>query len=605
MNTSINTSIDLERRTFVLEVDKRRGDDESGFVAASLSSELPVDRGGNDEVLVHTDDAVDLRRAKDGLPLLFNHDASEPIGIVERVRVVERRLVGRLRFGKSGRARDVEQDVRDGILKNVSIGYQIHRAEPSEDSVFRVTRWEPYEASVVGVPADHSVGIGRAFSTTKGKTKMSEQTHIENRSSQNSGDGESLPRSSNTDIGEIVALGRVHNCMDQAQQAISEGTSLNRFRNIVLDRIRDSHPAEPMDNSWDMGGSRESRHFANYSITKVINAMIDKDWGSAGYEREVSQELAKRTGRQPQGILVPHEALVTRDITVAGAPGLVGTDHLAGDFIDRLRQETMVLQLGARVLSGLQGNVSIPRRTGSVTTAWVAEGAAAAESDSTFDAVTMAPSTISANTTYSRKMLLQSSPAIEGLVRDDLREEIAIALDKAALAGSGAGAEPEGILNASGIGAIEIATNGGAIAWANVVDLAKEVALDNAHAGNLAYVTNHAVAAKMRQTPRQSSGVEGNFMLPAEVTDQLAGYRLGVTNNVPSTLTKGTGTNLSAMILGNWRDLLIGLWSTVDIIVDPYTESTTGNVRVTAMQDADIALRHAESFAVVDDIDTA
>ena len=263
------------------------------------------------------------------------------------------------------------------------------------------------------------------------------------------------------------------------------------------------------------------------------------------------------------------------------------------------------MRLGARSLFGLVGDVSIPRRLTSVGVETVAEGGAATESTPTFDGVSMSPTTITGNAKYSRKMLVQGLPAIEQLLRDDLRQEIAIQIDRLAINGSGTGTDPTGILQTAGIGDVAIGANGGAIDWPQVVDVVKEVAIDDAAIGAVSYLTNHKVAAKMRTTPRQSSGQEGNFILPADVSDRLAGYGLSLSNVVPSDLTKGTGTDLSALLFGNFRDVLLGFWSAVDIIVDPYTQSPEGNVRISAHQDFDVALRHAQSFAAVQDIDTA
>lgn len=199
-------------------------------------------------------------------------------------------------------------------------------------------------------------------------------------------------------------------------------------------------------------------------------------------------------------------------------------------------------------------------------------------------------------------MLRQASPDIENLLRRDLVRQIAVAIDAAALNGSGSSNRPTGILNVSGIGSVALGTNGAAPTYAMLPSLEKEISIDNALLGSLAFCTDPKVISKLRTTAKQSSGVEGNFVMNDD--GRLAGYRVGVTNSMPSNLTKGSGSALSALIFGNWSDLLIGEWGAIDLLVDPYTNADSGQVRVVAFSFVDIAVRHAQSFAAVSDIVT-
>jgi hypothetical protein len=241
-----------------------------------------------------------------------------------------------------------------------------------------------------------------------------------------------------------------------------------------------------------------------------------------------------------------------RDLTIgvlAQGGYLKATDLLAQSFIELLRNKMMVQVAGAWVLTGLVGDIAIPRQTGGATAYWVSEGNPPTEADQAVDQVALAPKTVGAFTDISRKLLLQSSIDVEAFVRNDLASVLALAIDLAALHGSGTAPEPKGIVNQTGVTAQFV--------WES-----------NAGA-----------------TP-------------------VNGYRALVTNQVKSDLTKGTGQNLSAIFFGNWRDLIIGQWGTLDILVDPYTGGTTGTVRVIAFQDVDVAVRHGESFSVVVDADT-
>jgi HK97 family phage prohead protease len=156
---------DIRSEVFHREIalDLRLMDSEARTVPASLSSEAEIKRFFGKEVLVHNADAINLERAATGLPLLFGHNQDQPIGRVEDVAVKNNRLQGTLRFSKNPRANEIWEDVREGFLTDISIGYRIDAWEEEDGSdIVRATRWTPFEASVVSVPADYSVGINRS-----------------------------------------------------------------------------------------------------------------------------------------------------------------------------------------------------------------------------------------------------------------------------------------------------------------------------------------------------------------------------------------------------------------------------------------------------------
>jgi len=251
------------------------------------------------------------------------------------------------------------------------------------------------------------------------------------------------------------------------------------------------------------------------------------------------------------------------------------------------------------MLTGLQGNIAIPRATGGATAYWVAESGSPTESQAAFDQVTMSGKTVGAFSDISRKLLLQSSIDIEGYVRNDLATALALAIDSAAIEGTGSSNQPTGILNTSGIGSVAGGTNGAAPTYANIVGLETEVAQDNADIGSLRYLTNTKVRGKLKQTYTNPTYGE----IPVFGADgTMNGYGVAVTNHVPSNLTKGTASAIcSAIIFGNFADLIVGMWGSLDLMVDPYTASSSGTVRVVALQDLDIAVRHPESFAAMKD----
>ncbi|MEM7131181.1 MAG: phage major capsid protein [Chloroflexota bacterium] len=379
-----------------------------------------------------------------------------------------------------------------------------------------------------------------------------------------------------------------------------------RERLDEMERGLNDAPSRPEpDQDANIGMSDEE--VREYSIVRAIRALANNDWRGAELEREASEEVARRMDTTPQGFFVPND-WVTRDLSV-GTPTAgghtVSTDLLASSFIELLRNRLALVNAGARMLDGLEGNIAIPRQTGGATAYWVGEAGSPTESQQTVDQVTMTPHTAGAFTDFSRRLILQSSIGVEAFVRQDLASVIALAIDYAGLHGdSGANAnQPDGLEQLAGIGAVAGGTNGAAPDWADIVSLETEVAVDNADVGNLAYITNAAVRGKLKTTEKYASS--NGMSVWGEGSNPLNGYRAIVSNQVRSDLTKGSGTNLSAIFFGNWADMIMGLWSGLDIMVDPYTHSTSGTLRVVSLQDVDFAFRHAQSFsAMLDAITT-
>ncbi|RMG32526.1 MAG: phage major capsid protein, partial [Gammaproteobacteria bacterium] len=501
--------------TFALD---RGAPAESGecVAPATLSTDNPVKRDGFIEVLDHSPGAVDLSRAP--LPLIESHDKQRVnIGVVEQLRADGHRLRGQVRFGTSARAQELWGDVQAGIVRHLSVGYLWADYEQDGD-VVRVTRWMPFEASVVSVPADPSAGFYRSMS---GDQEMSAQS-TDNSEMQHGDETLTLSRSQRRgaqfkrrleEVEDIAAIGKAfarYGADKLVPMAIERGLSVEAFREMVLDKM-DAAPIDTSDIGFEGIGLTRSEA-ADYSFVRAIRAQVDPKFAQreAGFELEVSRSVAQKLGREPQGLFVPHEAVVLSRGLVTGTPSaggdLVPDQLLAGDFIELLRARTVVLELGATVMSGLQGNVSIPRQTGAATGSWITEGADAPASDPSFDQVTLTPKTVAGRTEFTRKMMLQATPDVELLVRRDLAAVLASAIDAAAINGSGTGAEPRGILQTAGIGAVSLGTDGAAPGYQSIIDLLTAVANANADAGALAFLTNSKVRGKLLATTKFGTG---------------------------------------------------------------------------------------------------
>lgn len=360
------------------------------------------------------------------------------------------------------------------------------------------------------------------------------------------------------------------------------------------------------------GDRQLDRAMRDFSLIRAIAGAAGIQGIDNGREREISAEVARRSGRQFQGIAVPMTAfnitVERRTITstgTAGTPGgggsLIMTELDGSQYIPALYAALNIRKLGARVLENLTSNVDIPRLADSAVSGWVAENSALAESDEGFDKISLRPHHAGTYTQLSRNMLQQSTPDIESLVRADLAQVLARTLDAAAIAGTG-GIQPTGILNTTGIGSAAIGANGGPITWGAVLSLIEQVELGNVMDDSRAFLGNPKIKAQAMQTLKAPAAYGSQFIM--DTPDKMGGYDYRQSNLVPSNGTKGTGTGLSTLIYGNWSDLILGLWSELDILVNPYADSvyTSGNVAVRAMMTCDIAVRHPQSFAALTDI---
>lgn len=369
--------------------------------------------------------------------------------------------------------------------------------------------------------------------------------------------------------------------------------------------LRDSITQPGVQSRAQLGMSPQD--IASYSIVRAIRAADELRRGVpgvasyAGLEMEASNAIAQRVGRQPQGIFVPYDWQIARRDLNVGDPSAGGytvqTQLMADSFIELLRNKMMVRLAGAITMGGLVGEIDIPKQTGGATAYWVGEGGVPTESTQAVGQVSLRPRTVGAFTDFTRKLLKQSSLDVENFVRNDLAAVLALAIDNVSLHGLGAGNQPRGIANTTGIGSVAIGADGGAPTWASVVQLETEVAVDNADVGKLAYMTNAKVRGKLKTTPKVAN-TETMMWNENGGNTPLNGYGCLVTNQVKGDIAKGNGTNLSACFFGNWADLVLAMWGVLDVLVDPYTNGTSGAVRVIAMQDVDVAVRRPESFSM-------
>ena len=605
-------------RTVVADDLEIRADEGGGSFEFSFSSEAAVERYFGMEVLSHESGAMNLDRVRaKAAPLLWNHDPDQPIGMIESAEVRNGKGHARAKFFSTPFAQEKRKQVEEG-LRNISFGYQIddidrvREASNDTPAEWLVKQYSVFEISVVSVPADFKVGVGRAdmneeievknTKPLKGERKSMDEKELAAKAAREEADRkavvqvrEEATKLERERMSSIDALGKQFKKEDLARQLIEGGKTIEQAREAFLQAIATKQTAiSEAGGENDLGLSK--KEVQEFSFIRAINALANPTdrhaQEAAKFEREVSEAAAKARGKASRGIFVPYEILrAQRDLSkgTASAGGhTVGTELKADAFIELLRKKSALNRAGARILNGLVGDIAIPKQTGGATAYWVAEGSAPTESQQTFGQVAMSPKTVGAYTDVSRKLLIQSSLDIESLIRGDLAAVVALAIDLKGLYGTGASNEPLGVTQVSGINVEDFAA--ATPTYAELIAMESRIAADDADAEGMKYLVNALMRGHCKSTEKFSS--TGQVIW--EPGNSINGYGAVVSNQ----LTDGD------VIFGNWNDLMIGFWSGLDLMVDPYALATSGGVRVIALQDVDVAVRHAESFCFGNDDQT-
>ena len=581
------------------EFDRAAVDEESRTVRLSFSSEEPVERWFGNEVLSHNPEHVRMDRLEAGAPLLWNHNTDVQIGRVESASIENGRGEAVVRFSKSARGEELYQDVLDGIATNVSVGYRINEMVLDEDDkeseTYRAVDWMPHEISLVSVPADFGVGVGREIDgehQTRVFKPEAEKQEVPQMSEEKIDVQAVRDEAREAVLAEEAArIATIQQASkdapylrELADKAISDRMPLDAFQLEALEAAKRELKVKPVQESVsapitvDMSAKERS----TYSILKAVQAQMSGNWSEAGLEREVSQAIAQREG-DSTGFYIPMNApWGQRDLT-AGTNNqggfLVPTDHRAGDFVEALRANMVVGQAGATYLTGLSGNVAIPTIATGTAVGWVAEGAAPTEGQPVFGQISLTPKNLVGYVEMTRNLMLQSSPAVESVVQQDITNALAVGMDAAALAGSGSSNQPTGILSTSGIGSVSFSSSG-APTFAEIVAIESEITADNAATTGMVYVTTPALNGYLKTATKDSGS--GRFISENGIVN---GYSVLNTSSV-------TANNV---ILGNFSDLIIAQFGAIEVLTK--VEPSTGITTLALHMHTDIGVRHAQSFA--------
>ena len=585
--------------------------EESRTIEVSFSSEEPVDRWFGQEILDHGPGSVRLGRLNTKGPVLVDHDPRDHVGVIESVNIDSTTRKGRaaLRFGKGERADEVFNDIKDGIRANVSVGYRIHKVlleEINEDEeIYRAVDWEPFEISIVSVPADISVGVNRSsgdFETQieikEGNRKMTikkddDLLDVDKKSAPTepkktdvragSDDNAAKERHRCAKIAEVGSKFAAHGGLELANDFIASGRSVEEFQSAILERASTAKPEDMETGATPTSLDLTEKETRNFSLMRGIRALVTHNWKHAGFERECSIAIQEKLGREARGFFVPAEiqsrTMKVSDTLNGGA--LVGTDHLSGSFIDYLYAASVLQTAGATMLPGLVGDVDIPKQAGAVTFYWVDEDGDGTDSDVATGSVILSPKTVAGSVKMTRRLIKQSAPSVEALIQRSLGVGAGLAIDKAGLQGIGDN-QPGGIYGKTGVNTQTVASAGDPT-WAETVGFETNVDADNALMGSLGYITTPTVRGNMKVKAKDSGS--GRFV--AE-NNEANGYNVWATSQLDA----------NRIIFGNFSDVYIGMWGVLDIVADLATEAASAGVVMRAFQDVDVNVGHVESFCI-------
>lgn len=602
----------LERSFSIAE---RAIDEDARTVEIAFSSEEPYERWFGIEVLSHNPQSMRLDRLKGGAAVLVNHDSGDQVGVVESARVDgDKRGRAVIRFSKSARGQEIFQDVQDGIRQLVSVGYRVHKYDVEERQgqadLVTVTDWEPYELSLVAIPADATVGVGRSADKAEIEVPpktvkhedipMTEQVEVTPAAPAFDVEAErnKLRTEESKRRSSIDALADKYDLSELGRDAIIQNWTVEQFNEKALEKVGERNMKARTESRHDGEVDLSVGDRKRFSMLKLMDAISNPNdraaQNRAAFELEVSAESQRGFGSDfnCRGEFIPESLLGgRRDLSAGTATDgaeLVATNLLSGSYIDVLRNNMVTAQAGITILSGLVGDVAIPRQTSGAASTWIsAEDGDATEGEAQFDQVTLAPKDLACYTEVTRRLLMQSTPSVEALVMRDLAIAQALGIDLAVLYGSAGSGQPRGIKNQTGVNTKDLSA--AAPTYAEIIEIIKKVLEDNALMGSPQWLISPAGWEDLSTTPKQGSGVEGNFILGEN--GRIGGYAYQVSNQVTA----------EEYFFGDFSQVLLGEWGGLEMNVDPYTHSLKGKIRYITFKTCDVAVRQPGAFCYAHD----
>ncbi len=678
---------------------------DDGEMELSISSDTPYKRydwmADEDyyEVLCHDAGSMDATRLDAGAALLFNHDRDIQLGTIRAPEMRGGKCFVKAKLSDAADVASYRTRIKEGILKDTSVGYRITdegECTGAKDGIpIYKFKWAPHEASMVTIPADITVGVGRQRAhemEESGEVKLREIS-VEVKDSV---DGEKKKTNNdstrqNIDM-KLTPAARKH--LEADKDATGGGETKEKEVDIQViraegrkayqaacKRIRD-HANAIKNEAWKKealivaekhcgmdepdfeafrsdandvcpGVTALTQEQANphvgidrasiqrFSMCKVMLELHSKK-GLTGLEKEVCEFSAKvyenKDGRKFEGVCIPADitdaraddtleldkrglenlAFEVRRLrgqlgqrtmnasTFASGGFLVGTDLLAASFIEYLRNACFIGHGPFAIieLGGLVGNVAIPKQTTTATTYWLPEGGSVTASEFAGSQLYGTPHRLACLSQWTKQLLLQSTPAVEMLVRNDQARAVAVEEDRVVYLGSGASGEPIGIVNTTGIDA-SVTFSGN---WTQAKSLAFQLAIENANAntiGEMVFVTNPTTKSYAMGTVQVASSTFPIYIWMPSMGEYptIAGSKGGRVNDYGAYSTKQLSTRVLFGIYNN--NVTKFRWGGMDLMVEPYTGAATETIKSYLNEWMDVGVRYPQAFSYSTESPTA
>jgi HK97 family phage major capsid protein/HK97 family phage prohead protease len=568
------------------------------------------------EQLMHGAGNVNLDRLNNKASLLYNHKPDMLIGVVEKawLDAAEKKVRAVIRFSKDVDGEKRWQQVLEGVLSKVSIGYDYYAINRVEDlgeiPVLQITDWEIFEISMVTIPFDDTVGVGRSKEEglfpgfiagvkdllEKGRENeqnSSEKTDItitrkdsdmDEKEKQEMID-QAMERGGAAEVArctELVALHEGHEF--DLPKAISEKRSVEDVMKEVLKRMQSKTAA------GEIGMTKEETK--RFSMIRLVRALANpyskKAQEEAAFEleacRAVESTVSKeRTRQHDNSIFLPHEVqsrqMRANTITTGGqGAGAVPEVHVPSSFIEFLRNELLLPKLGATVMDNLTGVLQIPKQTTGSAVGWVAEDGTIGKTDATFINVPFSAKYAAGYIEITRAMLMNNDLAVENIIMTDLALAFAEAINTAFFEGDGEDNSPTGILNMDGVQTVVAA----AMNIQRFLEMQEKLSTAKIGNTNTAYVLTSALLYQAMGKLRDA-GVSG-YLIEKDI---LAG----------KPVFEGLGISGDHAIYGKFINMVVGNWGPVEIWTNPY-QSDKANIQLWGYAGTNIMCRRPTGFVV-------
>lgn len=604
--------------------DRESINEEERTIELSVSSDAPYERWWGIEILDHQKKSIDFSRIDGSAPLLFNHDRGLVLGRILEASTDGKKMTVKAKISPSAFAEEKWAEIKAGILREASIGYSIkelvlEKQEKGKPDTYRAKSWTPYEASIVTIPADISVGIGRHRSQNDEATTeflidlkessdtrekdMDDPATLEVKEKEISGKVLAAERKRVSDIQEFMKTLKANrgiDCSEVAAKHIRDGSSFDDFsREVVTTSFKEVTPVETKP---EIGMSK--RDVRQFSVLRAIHQIISKG-RLDGLEKEACDAAAAQLRRDtldvpnPQAVkfVLPHEItsmdaraylrdqeVLAMRAQLAGVASQGGftVDTVMGPLIEYLRNKTVLGRLGITILDGLVGNMAFPVQTGGATAYWVSETGSLTDSEASFGQKSLTPHRLGATIPMSTQFIAQTSLSAEMFARNEIMTVLGLAKDLAGLEGTGASGQPTGVKNTSGINST--VTFGGGPVWADMVEFETGINVDNADIGTAKFALSSSTVGKWKTVLKDS--VAGADYLINSNNGLINGYGYERTNQITGNIA----------FFGIWNQLIMASWAGQEVIVDPYTLKKSGQIEITVNELVDFLVRQPLAF---------